>query len=68
MSGLSKLDFWPRFLRFAFLEELIYWVSLTLAAGALAGSVAAVVAKRRMLEANLAAGKKVVVEISPYVH
>jgi hypothetical protein len=54
LSGPSKLDFWPRFFWFAFFEELIYWVSFTVAVGALAGSVAAAIAKRRTPKAYLA--------------
>ena len=54
LSGPSKLDFWPRFFWFAFFEELIYWVSFTVAVGALAGSVAAAIAKRRMPKTHLA--------------
>jgi hypothetical protein len=50
LSGPAKLDFWPRFVWFAFLEELIYWVSFTVAVGALAGSVAAAIARRRKPE------------------
>jgi len=42
------LGFWPEFLLFGLLEELIYWVSFTVAIGTLAGSIAAMVAKRRM--------------------
>jgi hypothetical protein len=38
------------FLWFGFFEELIYWVSFSVAIGSLAGSVAAGVAKRRMQE------------------
>ena len=54
LSGPSKLDFWPRFFWFVFFEELIYWVSFTVAVGALAGSVAAAIAKRRMPKTHLA--------------
>lgn len=46
-SGPFTLNFWPTFLLFGFFEELIYWVSFTVALGALAGSVAAAVAKWR---------------------
>jgi hypothetical protein len=46
-SGPYVLSFWPTFLWFGFFEELIYWVSFTVAVGCLAGSVAAAVAKRR---------------------
>jgi hypothetical protein len=49
-SGPFKLGFWPEFLWFGFFEELIYWVSFSVAIGSLAGSVAAGVAKRRMRE------------------
>ena len=44
--GPQTLGFWPRFLWFGLLEELIYWVSFTVATGCLAGSRAAAVAKR----------------------
>jgi hypothetical protein len=44
--GPQTLGFWPRFLWFGLLEELIYWVSFTVATGCLAGSLAAAVAKR----------------------
>jgi len=54
LSGPSKLDFWPRFFWFGFFEELIYWVSFTVAVGALAGSVAAAIANRRTPKAHLA--------------
>jgi hypothetical protein len=47
-SGPFTLGFWPTFLLFGFFEELIYWVSFTVAVGSLAGSVAAFAAKRRM--------------------
>lgn len=47
-SGPFTLNFWPTFLLFGFFEELIYWVSFTVALGLLAGSVAAAVAKRRL--------------------
>lgn len=53
-SGPFTLSFWPTFLLFGFFEELIYWVSFTVAVGSLAGSVAAVVAKRRMGESQSA--------------
>src|ERR1700739_2669088 len=43
-SGPFKLGFWPEFLWFGFFEELIYWVSFTVALGSLAGSLAAAVA------------------------
>jgi hypothetical protein len=46
-AGPYKLSFWPEFLWFGFFEELIYWVSFTVAMGSLAGGVAAIVAKRR---------------------
>lgn len=49
-SGPFVLGFWPTFLWFGFFEELIYWVSFTVALGSLAGSVAAAVAKRRAPE------------------
>jgi hypothetical protein len=52
LPGPSKLDFWPRFLWFGFFEELIYWVSFTVAVGALSGSVAAAIAKRRAPKAQ----------------
>jgi len=54
-SGPFKLGFWPEFLWFGFFEELIYWVSFTVAIGSLAGSVAVAVAKRRMRESQAAA-------------
>lgn len=44
--GPQRLGFWPRFLWFGLLEELIYWVSFTVATGCLAGSLAAAVARR----------------------
>jgi hypothetical protein len=47
-SGPFTLNFWPTFLLFGFFEELIYWVSFTVALGSLAGSIPATVAKRRM--------------------
>ncbi len=53
-SGPFILSFWPTFFLFGFFEELIYWVSFTVAVGSLAGSVAAVVAKRRMAESQSA--------------
>lgn len=40
-SGPPELGFWPRYLLFGLLEELIFWVSFTVATGSLAGSVAA---------------------------
>jgi hypothetical protein len=46
-AGPFKLGFWPEFLWFGFFEELIYWVSFTVAVGSLAGSVAATIARRR---------------------
>ena len=49
-SGPFTLTFWPTFLWFGFFEELIYWVSFTVAFGSLAGSIAAAVAKRRTRE------------------
>lgn len=54
-SGPFNLGFWPEFLWFGIFEELIYWVSFTVAIGSLAGSVAAAVAKRRMRESQAAA-------------
>ena len=54
-SGPFRLNFWPTFLLFGFFEELIYWVSFTVAVGSLAGSVAAAVAKRRMRESQAVA-------------
>ena len=48
LSGPPNIAFWPRFFWFAFFEELIYWVSFTVTAGALAGSVAAAIARRRL--------------------
>ena len=53
-SGPFTLSFWPTFLLFGFFEELIFWVSFTVAVGSLAGSVAAAVAKRRMGESQSA--------------
>jgi hypothetical protein len=54
-SGPFSLGFWPQFLWSGLFEELIYWVSFTVAIGSLAGSVAAAVAKRRMRESSRAA-------------
>jgi PilZ domain-containing protein len=54
-SGIFTLGFWPEFFWFGFFEELICWVSFTVAIGSLAGSVAAAVAKRRMRESQTAA-------------
>jgi hypothetical protein len=54
-SGPFALGFWPQFLWFGLFEELIYWVSFTVAIGSLAGSVAAAVARRRMRESSRAA-------------
>jgi hypothetical protein len=54
-SGPFILGFWPAFLWFGFFEELIYWVSFTVAVGSLAGSVAAAVARRRARESEAAA-------------
>ena len=51
-SGPFALGFWPQFLWFGLFEELIYWVSCTVAIGSLAGSVAAAVARRRMRESR----------------
>jgi hypothetical protein len=51
-SGPFKLDFWPEFLWFGLFEELIYWVSFTVAIGSLAGSAAAAVAKWRLRESQ----------------
>jgi hypothetical protein len=48
--GPLALGFWPRFLWFGVFEELIYWVSFTVACGCLAGSVAAAAAKHRRRE------------------
>ncbi len=53
-SGPFTLTFWPTFLWFGFFEELIYWVSFTVAFGSLAGSLAAAVAKRRTRESQSA--------------
>jgi hypothetical protein len=55
--GPQTLGFWPRFLWFGLFEELIYWVSFTVATGSLTGSLAAAVAKRR--HAGLQKGKVV---------
>lgn len=44
-SGPFRWDFWPTFLWFGLFEELIYWVSFTVAFGSLAGSLAAALAK-----------------------
>jgi hypothetical protein len=55
LSGPLALGFWPRFLWFGLFEELIYWVSFTVATGSLAGSVAAALAKRRMRQPQVAA-------------
>lgn len=44
-SGPFRWDFWPTFLWFGLFEELIYWVSFTVALGSLAGSLAAAFAK-----------------------
>jgi len=44
-SGPISWNFWPTFLWFGLLEELIYWVSFTVAFGSLAGSLAAALAK-----------------------
>ncbi len=55
LSGPPALGFWPRFLRFGLLEELIYWVSFTVVIGSLAGSVAAALAKRRSRQPRVAA-------------
>jgi hypothetical protein len=54
-SGPFILGFWPAFMWFGFFEELIYWVSFTVAVGSLAGSVAAALAKRRARESEAAA-------------
>ena len=54
-SGPYILGFWPAFLWFGFFEELIYWVSFTMAVGSLVGSVAAAVARRRARESEAAA-------------
>jgi|SRR5579864_288356 len=54
-SGPFKLGFWPEFMWFGFFEELIYWVSFTVAIGSLAGSIAAAVTKRRARESQTAA-------------
>jgi hypothetical protein len=53
-SGPFTLSFWPTFLLFGFFEELVYWVSFTVAMGSLAGSIAAAVAKRRMRQSQSA--------------
>ena len=53
-SGPFTLTFWPTFLWFGFFEELIYWVSFTVAVGSLAGSLAAAVAKLRTRESQSA--------------
>lgn len=44
-SGPFRWNFWPTFLWFGLFEELIYWVSFTVAFGSLAGSLAAALAK-----------------------
>jgi hypothetical protein len=53
-SGPYTLNFWPTFLLFGFFEELIYWVSFTVAFGSVAGSIAAAVAKRRTRDSQSA--------------
>jgi hypothetical protein len=53
-SGPFILTFWPTFLWFGFFEELIYWVSFTVAVGSLAGSLAAAVAKLRTRDSQSA--------------
>ena len=40
-SGPWRWNFWPTFLWFDLFEELLYWVSFTVAFGSLAGSLAA---------------------------
>lgn len=47
-SGPFSWNFWPTFLWFGLFEELIYWVSFTVAFGSLAGSLAAALAKLRI--------------------
>lgn len=51
-SGPYTLNVWPTFLLFGFFEELIYWVSFTVAFGSLAGSVTAALAKRLTRESQ----------------
>ena len=46
-SGHFRWNFWPTFLWFGLFEELIYWVSFTVAFGSFAGSLTASLAKRQ---------------------
>lgn len=58
-SGPYTLGFWPEFLWFGFFEELIYWVSFTVAVGSLAGSAAAAVFRRRGKESACGRGARI---------
>jgi hypothetical protein len=53
-SGPFAFNFWPTFLWFGLFEELIYWVSFTVALGSLAGTIAAALAKRRIANSQSA--------------
>lgn len=46
-SGPPTMNFWARYVWFAFFAQLVYWVGFTIVTGSLGGSIAALARRRR---------------------